>query len=182
MKVWLVVTCVATVAVECSAQGLADAAARAESARRARPATTLVSNADLNPDGPVLLTTAIFRMYDAVRSELTILRARKLDLHRRLFDKSRSVSRLLDLVPALEAEPLVMVVLKKHGMTARDYLVLDQTLLSGRHYRPVDDVPTLTEQNSVNFRNAQLLADNLTLVLRAEQGWGAQWFDVDRFR
>lgn len=182
MRAWFAVIFVVAAAVECPAQGLADAAARAESARRARPAATVVSNADLNPDGPVLLTTAIFRGYDAVRSELTILRAQKLDLHRRLIDKSRSVSRLLDLVPVLEAEPPVMAVLKKYGMTARDYLVLDQTLLWGRHYRPVNDVPTLAEQNSVNFRNAQLLGDNLTLVIRAEQGWGPQWFDVDRFR
>ena len=162
------------------AQGLAGAASAADAARRERPADRIVTDAELAARGPWPLTAQGFRYYSAIRIELTTLRVAKPDLHRRLYDRSRSAGSLLELEPVLEAEPTVMAVLARHHATARDYLMMDQAVLTATSFT-VSSLPEPIRLHAMHWRNITFVFNHSALLREESRQWGIQWHDTARF-
>jgi hypothetical protein len=161
-------------------QSLAGIAAEAEAARRGRPPAPVVGDDALTAKGPLPLTVPLVRHYSAIRTELTTLRVARPDLDRRLYDRSRSVGGLFELVPVLEAEPEVRAVLTRHRTTAREYLRMDQAVLTATHYS-VSHLPEPLRLHAQHWQNVVFVYNHPALLREEGRQWGTQWHDTIRF-
>lgn len=161
-------------------QDLAGVAADADAARRGRPPAPVVNDADLDAQGPWPLTVPGFRYYSAIRIELTTLRVAKPDLDRRLYNRSRSAGSLLELEPVLDGEPAVKEVLSRHRATARDYLLMDQAVLTAMSYT-VSSLPDPIRLHAMHWRNITFVFNYPALLREESRQWGVQWHDTRRF-
>ncbi len=177
-SLFLLLGCAAALAVE--VQSLAGVAADAEAARRGRAAAPTVNDDTLADRGPWPLSVQGFRYYSAIRIELTNLRVARPYLDRRLYDRSRAVGGLFELAPVLEAEPDVMAVLTRHRATAREYLRMDQAVLTATAYTS-SQLPDPIRLHAMHWRNISFVFDNPALIREESRHWGVQWHDTDRF-
>ncbi len=174
----LALACVAGLAAQ--GQGLAGVAAEADAARRGRPAAPTVNDETLAARGPWPLSVQGFKYYSGIRIELTNLRVARPYLDRRLYERSRSAGSLLELAPVLEAEPDVAAVLARHRATAREYLRMDQSVLTATSYT-VSQLPEPIRLHAMHWQNITFVFNNRALVREESRHWGVQWHDTTRF-
>jgi hypothetical protein len=166
-----------------SAQGLAEAAARARQEQQARQTVPVVltrSDRDSTFDNPWEITIAGFRHYAAIRSDLKALRRYRPTLNARLYDASQRVERLAQLEHDISVEPFVVDVLDRYHVTPRDYLWMEQTFLTADYWLHRDSPRGLRGQ-LIHVANIRFLREQARLVRELIPYWGEQWHDADRF-
>lgn len=176
--VLLVLGCAAGLAAQ--GHGLAGVAAEADAARRGRSAAPTVNDDTLAARGPWPLSVQGFKYYSAIRIELTNLRVAHPYLDRQLYERSRSAGSLLEMAPVLEAEPAVREVLARHRATAREYLLMDQAVLTATSYSS-GDLPAPIRLHAVHWRNITFAFNHPALLRDESRQWGTQWHDTRRF-
>ncbi len=176
---------VVLVSVAPAAQGLGTAAQKAAEQRReaGTPARTLTDK-DL-PGQEASLSRANFEAYSNARTEMGALRNSRPALKGRLYDASRTVTRLSELEPVLAAEPSILEILTRYGFTPREYLRVEQAVLTALYWSR-QDLPEAFDKRLVHRANVQFIRDNPMLVRRLTERYrysegGEPWFDMARF-
>jgi len=179
----VVVTALVAGAMAASAQGLAEAAARARQEQQARQAVQAVptpTDGDFTCESPWEITIAGFRQYAAIRSDLKALRRYRPTLNARLYEASQRVDRLAALSSIISAEPPVVDVLDRYHVTPREYLWMEQTFLTADYWLHRDSPRGLRGQ-LIHVANIRFLREQARLVRELIPYWGEQWHDADRF-
>jgi hypothetical protein len=161
-------------------QTLAEAAAKAREEQQARLAVLTKSDRDFKFENPWEITIAGFRQYAAIRSDLKALRRYRPTLNTRLYDASQHVERLAELEPAVTSEPLVVDVLDRYHVTAREYLWMEQTYLTAEYWSRQNSPRGLRRQ-VIHVANIRFLREQARLVRELIPYWGEQWHDANRF-
>lgn len=162
-----------------TAQTLGDAAAKARAVNR-EPAAVALTDRDLPDSRPWQITAPGLAFYASIRADLTELRRSRPDVNTRLFDASRTVARLADLERALIAEPLVIAILESYKVSAREYLRMDQAMLTASAWA-WRDTPALRRQQ-IHLANVRFLREHPQLVRKETSRYrGHQWYDEQRF-
>jgi hypothetical protein len=161
-------------------QGLGDAAKKAQEGRSAGAAGKTLTERDLSGAREWEMTVAGVELYSAVRTELAAIRKSRPAVHTRLYDASRSVSRLSELEPALAREPLVVAVLEKYALTPGDYLRMDQAMLTANYWW-TQEVPEGFRRQLVHYGNIRFMREHARLIRDFTRFGDVQWYDVERF-
>jgi hypothetical protein len=177
----VVVTTLVAGAMAASAQGLAEAAARARQEQQARQAVQAVpTDGDFTFESPWEITIAGFRQYAAIRSDLKAVRRYRPTLNARLYEASQRVDRLAELASVISTEPPVVDVLDRYHGTPREYLWMEQTFLTDDYWLRRDSPRGLRDQ-LIHVANIRFLREQARLVRELIPYWGEQWHDADRF-
>lgn len=161
-------------------QTLAEAAARAREEQQTRLAVLTKSDRDFTFENPWEITIAAFRQYAAIRSDLKALRRYRPALNSRLYEASQRVDRLAELERAVTAEPLVVDILDRYNVSAREYLWMEQTFLTDEYWSRQDSPRGLRRQ-LIHVANIRFLREQARLVRELIPYWGEQWHDANRF-
>ena len=167
-------------AVEPAAQALGDAAAKAGSDTRERSAVQLTER---DVAGPRYweITPAGLSLYASIRAELTAHRRARPDLHTRLFDASRTVTRLSGMQRVLAREPIVVEVLRRYRVTPAEYLQMDQAILTAAYWA-ARRTPRSLQRQLIHMGNVRFMREQARLVRQETARYGgAQWYDEKRF-
>jgi hypothetical protein len=166
---------------DAAAQGLGQAAQRAAERRGGPEGARLLTERDVAGPRAWELSVRGLELYRSVRDDLGSLRRSRAALDTRLLDASRGVSRLGELAPALQKEPLVMAVLRKYGLTPAEYLRMDQAVLIANRWW-TSALPEELQRSQVHMANVRFLRDHPQVVRTFRLRDGArQWNDTERF-
>lgn len=163
-----------------TAQGLGDAARRANDERGTNPAVRRVTESELAARREWELTPAGVDLYAAVRTELTAVRQARPDLHTRLYEASRRASRLSELEPVLAKEPVIVGVLEKYALTPGEYLRMDYAVTTAMAWWTTA-LPEALERHQIHAANVRFLRENPRAARTISQLRGVQWYDAHRF-
>lgn len=166
-------------------QGLGTAAQKAAEQRReaGTPARTLTDK-DL-PAQEAAVNAVSFEAYANARTELGALRRSRPALRGRLFDASRGVTRLSELEPVLAAEPSIVEILARYALTPREYLRLEQAIVTAVYWSR-QDLPEAFDKRLIHRANVKFVRENPRLVRQLTERYlltegGEPWFDMSRF-
>jgi len=78
------------------------------------------------------------------------------------------------------SEPLVVDVLDRYHVTAREYLWMEQTYLTAEYWSRQNSPRGLRRQ-VIHVANIRFLREQARLVRELIPYWGEQWHDANRF-
>lgn len=178
----VLVACLSAVA---TGQGLGTAAQQAaEQRREAGAPVRKLTDKDL-PGQEAAVNAVSFEAYANARTELGALRRARPALKGRLFEASRGVTRLGELEPVLAAEPSIVEILLRYGFTPRDYLRMEQAILTAMYWAR-QDLPEAFDKHLVHRANVQFVREHARLARQLTERYsytegGEPWFDMSRF-
>jgi hypothetical protein len=142
-----------------STQTLGDAARRAEEQRRELPSTRpRTFSADDVETGEWVLTASGLAVYSDARAEIAGIRRSRPTLHQRLFDASRDVVSLSALAPAIAAEPVLVEILERYGLTPGEFFHREHAILSATAWAE--------RRLTANVKERRILMANVEFVRR----------------
>jgi hypothetical protein len=145
-------------------QTLGDAAGRAADQRRQPTSKAPRSfSADDLVTYEWTITRAGFEVYANARAEIGAVRRARPGLHAHLFDVSRDVTSLGELVPALEGQPLIVAALEKYGLTAGEFLRREQTILTASAWAERRPTAAVRKQSNL-MANVDFIRKNRDFV------------------
>lgn len=145
------------------------------------PASVALTDRDFAATRYWEITAAGLARYASIRAELTAHRKARPDLHTRLFDASRTITRLSEMERHLSAEPIVVGVLNKYSVTPREYLRMDQAILTATYWSS-RDTPRALRRQLIHMANVRFMREQSRLVREQKERYrGDQWYDEARF-
>jgi len=163
-------------------QTLGDAASAATREQRDRSSVVALTDEDLADSRPWEITPQGYQIYASIHRDLRTLFTQRPALRLELSDASRGVTSLLEMTPVLKNEPRVSAVLDAHHVTPREFLRMDQAVLTATYWMR-RDTPARLRRQLVLMANIRFMREHDRLVREAgaRSSFGSLWFDELRF-
>ena len=167
-------------------QSLGDAARKSEEARKTAPPATY-SVKDLVGDVEWIITREGLEEYAKARMDIAAIRRKTLPLNTRLFEASRRAAKLVELAPALSAEPPIVEALSKYGLNSREYLRREQAVMNATAWAAQKQLPEAFKKRPIRMQNVDFVKSNNQLVrdttarYQKAEGSSPPWFEPKRF-